>query len=754
MKDGQVRDRKVRDRNGKGRWSELIGPNLKLLFAIECLLLVIGIVGAIWGKTGILYSWNSMEQAEAEAIKLGRGTYRVELQYEYAGDSFNPGSVEILVVDGGYRSVFANGIPIYAGTTGNSLEFTVAARDAVVRIAAEREEKLVFTAVELVKTKGAYFKEICAVLCLSLLLNLLVLAKGYQDKFGLSDRTKAVWIAIPFVTLLASFPSLTDYHIMGADMIFHLMRVEALKHAILNGELHVRMQSLWLAGHGYANSFFYGDTLIFVPAVLRVLGFTADFAFRLFIVMLNLLTACIAYYSFGKMFGDYRIGIFGCVLYTLAPYRIYNCYNRSAMGEFAAMTFLPLLIYGFYRIYTADSKERSYRWSFLIPVIGFSGVIQSHMLSCEMAGIFTVILCLMLWKKTFTKEIFIQLCGVVVATALINAWYIVPCLDLMAADAYYFGHNANVFIQDRGVYLWQFFYTLQAAGSSSKYPETGFMDAEPIGMGIAMLAGVFVLLFLLWKHRWDAQEKTVKYAGIVVLMLLGLALFMSTSLFPWDFLSAHGLNKLVGPIQFPTRFTSIVSILAVAVCCFGVYVLDRQTVLVGIAGLSVLFAIYQTNDIAQVSGGLIKIYDGNGLGTTAILGAEYLPEGANVSHMTWHAPKTSEGVDYMDYVKDGLQAEITVRSAAPTGKEGYIDFPMLYYKGYAAYRKDSGEKLTVGPGENYDVRVVMPADFQGAIHVGYVGMWYWRVAEIVSILTGILLISLYFRSCSKNPVID
>ena len=730
----------------KNKLTALAGIKTKLLLAAEGLLLVMMIAGAIWGKTGMMYSWPSMEQAETEALRLSRGTYRLGLQYEYAGESFNPGSVEILVEEGGYRSVFTNGIPIYAGTTENSLEFTVAAKEAVVRIAAEREETLRFTAVELVRTKGAYLKGICFVLFFSLVVDLLVLAKSYQDKFGLSDKVRAVCIVIPFVTALASFPSLTDYQIMGADMIFHLMRVEALKHAILSGELHVRMQSLWLAGHGYANSFFYGDTLLFIPAALRVLGFTADFSFRVFILMINLLTACIAYYSFAKMFADHRIGLLACVLYTLAPYRIYNCYNRSAMGEFAAMSFLPLLIYGFYRIYMSDAKEKNYRWSFLIPVIGFSGVIQSHMLSCEMAGIFTVILCLILWKKTFRKEVFIQLFCVVVGTVLINLWYIVPCLDLMSADAYYFAHNANVYIQDRGVYLWQIFYTLQAAGSSSRYPETGFTDAEPINMGIAILAGVTVLVVCLCRHRKREQAERVRYAGIAVLLLLLLALGMSTSVFPWNFLSAHGLNKLIGPIQFPTRFTGIVSVLGVTAGCIGLYMLDvyKREMLFGISAVSVLFALYQTNDIAQVSDGLIKIYDGNGLGTTAILGAEYLPEGADVNHMTWHAPVASGEVSFFDYVKDGLQVEASVQ----TGREGFIDFPMLYYKGYSAYCIDSGEKLVVGPGENYDVRVLLPAGFQGKVHVGYTGMWYWRIAELVSVLTGVGLALLYFRDLS------
>lgn len=715
----------------------LIGTKTKILFASELLLLFIVMAAALLSKNSVLYSWDSVDKVEP--VLVSRGTYSVLVRYDYAGEILNPGSVDMQVVGSRYKGVFANAIPIYAGTTENSLDFTVAASKAVVKVVFEAEDGLEFSEIKVVRTRAGYLKFLCIVLFFSFLADLLVLIWGYHQKYTLSASARLIGIAVPGAALLASLPALTDYTIVGPDILFHMLRIEALRNAILNGELHVRMQSLWLAGHGYANSFFYGDTLLYFPAFLRVAGFTPDFAYRAFLIMVNFLTAWIAYYSFSRMFRNVRIGVFASILYTLAPYRIYNCYNRSAVGEFAAMTFLPLLVYGFYRIYRSDTEEGRDRYAFVIPVIGFSGIIQSHMLSCEMAGLFTVIFCLLLWKKTFSGKIFRQLCLVVIVTILINLWYIVPCLDLMASDSYYFGHNTNVLIQNRGVYPWQIFYTLQAAGSSSRYSETGFVDAEPIGMGIALLAGVLVLILLFAEHQWEQRERILKKAGITVLILLGLALFMSTCLFPWDFLSKHGLNALVGPIQFPTRFTGMVSIFALTAGCIAMAIWQKKEMLGIIAALSVLFAMYQTNDILQTAEEQLRIYNGNGMGTTAILGSEYLPEGASVEHMRWHMPAASSGVTYEAYEKKGLQAEAFVYADAG----GYIEFPMLYYKGYTAYAPESGVKYEVEPGAEYDVRVRLPEGFEGRLCVGYAGMWYWHLAEAVSVVSGVALAVLY-----------
>ena len=100
---------------------------------------------------------------------------------------------------------------------------------------------------------------------------------------------------------------------------------------------------MWLYGHGYANSLFYCDTFLVIPAILRLIGFPMSVSYGGYICLVNLTTAVIAYICFCGIFRNRVTGMFGSMLYTLAPYRVYNIYNRSAVGEYTAMIFLPLL---------------------------------------------------------------------------------------------------------------------------------------------------------------------------------------------------------------------------------------------------------------------------------------------------------------------------------------------------------------------------------------------------------------------------
>ncbi len=715
---------------------------IRVILVLEILLLLIGVVG-LFGKTGVVVGTDNMDQLINEGVELPAGVYTLRMQYE-AGEA-DPGDFGVAVEGAMYKSLLANTVSLYPGINQRECEFYL--RDSVSNLKAVLEvaEDVEIQELELIATNKGSRIYLFWVICGSVLLDALLMLSMYHRKHPIAvDRQMAIF-GIPMFALIASIPTFVDYNIIGADLIFHMQRIEALTQSILRGELSVRMESMWLGGHGYANSFFYGDTCLFIPAFLRILGMNMDSAYRTYLVIVNIATACISYVSFSKSFKNRYIGVLGCALYTLAPYRMYNMYNRAAVGEYTAMIFLPLLAWGFYRIYTEDANKKGYLWNWVIPVIGFSGVIQSHALSCEMTGIFVVILCLVLWKKTFKRRTFIVLALTVIMTIVINAWFLVPFLDLMSADKYYFGNNANVLIQNRGILLAQIFYTLQAGGSSSRFEENGMMDTEPIGLGAALLLALLLWVGLRIRHckeELTEEQKQEKYAGDFGFAMTVLALYMSTCYFPWDFLSKSSkvLASLVGSLQFPTRMTTIVTIFGVFVACVaGKWILREKTeilsgksMLILLILVSVIFGNYQVNNILVTRDQMIRLYTAQNVGTTAVLGAEYLPKGAVTGHMKFHEPILSDGVTMEAYAKDGL--EVTAFLSAK--QDAYVEFPLLYYKGYRAEATDTGETLTLLKGENCDVRLLLPEGFEGNVSVKYAGMWYWHLSEALSVITG------------------
>ena len=96
-------------------------------------------------------------------------------------------------------------------------------------------------------------------------------------------------------------------------------------------------------------------------------------------------------------------------------------------------------------------------------------------------------------------------------------------------------------------------------------------------------------------------------------------------------------------------------------------------------------------------------------------------------------PRCYEGVECSYYEKDATNITITVTSG---DSEGYVLLPLQNYKGYGVASEDGiikDENLVMGP--EAVVRINIPANYSGTLHVKYKGFWYWRVAEVISFLT-------------------
>lgn len=56
------------------------------------------------------------------------------------------------------------------------------------------------------------------------------------------------------------------------------------------------------------------------------------------------------------------------------------------------------------------------------------------------------------------------------------------------------------------------------------------------------------------------------------------------------------------------------------------------------------------------------------------------------------------------------------------------------YKGYAA-RDDKGEVLEITDDGEHILQVCIPGGYAGTVSVRFVEPWYWRTAELVTLIT-------------------
>ncbi|MBQ2803973.1 MAG: hypothetical protein IJF07_08760, partial [Lachnospiraceae bacterium] len=489
---------------------------IQVLIIAQMILLVIGIAG-LFGKDEVYYydaAWMKpvlgvySEQkggyyidasvgqtgniVEFEKLSLPRGIYQVALQYDTDTDMKNMCLANDLSTD--YKTFLCNGEHLYSGLHETDFRIWLLEDKEEIQfyVTYEGEGSATIKGLEIIKTNAMNRIFVFLLLVAGTIINACVIYAQYDKKYQIPLKQKNVVFGLGIIILLSSLPLMIDGTISSGDLLYHELRIEGIKDGILNGQFPVRIAPEWQQGYGYASSIFYGETVLYLAAFFRLLGFTLITSYRLFMFVVNIATVLIAYFCFKKMFQEEYAGLLCAGVYSLSIYRISKTFICGSLGETFGIMFLPLLAYGFYRVFAQDIREETYKRAWVPLTIGFTGLIQSHLLTCEQVGAFTILLCLIMVKRVFRLKTFVVLAKTVIYSALLSLWFLVPFLDYMLTGDFVIQNVSARTIQDRGLYPAHLLYTYYENGGNVLFEEAGMADSQPMGVGIVLL-GAFVV---------------------------------------------------------------------------------------------------------------------------------------------------------------------------------------------------------------------------------------------------------------------
>ena len=550
---------------------------------------------------------------------------------------------------------------------------------------------------------------------------------------ALSGQRRLVGGTLLLTAAILSLPAMTAYLLDGHDLGFHLMRIEGLADGFSSGQFPVRIQPTWMNEHGYAVSIFYGDVLLYLPAFFRWLGLPLGLVYNLYIIGINTATVLIAYYCFKRMSKDALIGLMAALLYAANPYRLTNMYTRSAIGEYTAMMFFPLVAYGLWRLYAAENTDddRSRAWPAL--TLGFSGIILSHTISTALAAGYTLLVCLFMWRKTLRKQTLMELLKAFALVVLLCAWFLIPFFDYMrfswASSAYF----TVDLLQRRAVFIPQFFSTVYNSTSVMTDYAIGMASEMPLAIGLA--ASMVLAAGLLIKG--DAARNTRRHE-IFLYTLIALTLFGASTLFPWRRLALliPRINHISGILQFPWRLLAVAAVLlSLLAVLVAMKMADRRRLQRGfiilIAATSLLQGLYFISAFMNEKSPA-KYYANLDAGHFYQMNGEYLPLRANVSDYSYAITAMDDGIEVSSFYNHYNAVSVTLTNH---GHDGSLEVPLIHYHGYRAHDTGSGESLSLSSGTSSRVRLNVPAAFDGTVLISFVSPWYWRVAELLSLLT-------------------
>ena len=298
--------------------------------------------------------------------------------------------------------------------------------------------------------------------------------------------------------------------------------------------------------------------------MLRLLGMSVQGAYRAYLIAVQALTAGISFFSFRQMFRHNKTALLGSILYMLAPYHIYNIYWRTAVGEYTALAFLPLIPAALTLLYgPALPGRRQARLACGELTVAFGALVQTHMISLELAALACGVFCLWHFRRTFAWPVLRVWLAAAALVVLLNLWFLLPFVSMLLGgyNNMYGGESfaGGLSVQKNGLWLSELL--------------TWRDDHNSIGVVLVAGAVALVWCMLTQGDRMPSRERKV---GAWALGLGALACWMSTNTFPWGWVGAlPGIGKLLLAIQFPWRYFSLATLMLVLACVCAVSALRR-----------------------------------------------------------------------------------------------------------------------------------------------------------------------------------
>ncbi len=713
--------------------------------AIIYLLIIAGIAGLIYmnraGKEYQMFNHpktlTNKNDIETERLSLPKGTYYLVVNYAVSADI--PVTVYIDQSDQITGSLTRNQTGAYytlsfevkEPTSLFHMVFTNGAVNGFQLYNYEMSASRVFY------NDDAYFALVF--LFLAVLLYLFLHSRFFRE---LPARGRTIFLVLSGLVLFSSYPLFTDYLVYGHDLQVHLMRIEGVKDALLNGQFPAAIYPNSNNGYGTLG-FTYPNFFLYLPAVLRMFDVSMVTAYQTLLVLINIATAAAVYFSIKSVSKSDYASLTASVLYMLAPYRLSDLYVRSALGESLAMIFLPVALAGLYHIFLGEKKK----WYLL--VIGYTGILQSHVLSCLLVAFVSVIIGISLFKYLLVNGRYFALLKALGVSAFLNLWYLLPFFAFSANPLGLSTIENSDFYED-AIFAGQLFMT-KASTYVTLATEKGIGLEMQLSIGMAGCVALLLIGVFLFCEReqvkkpasaqTDSETAVKKEKGafrdsmrmrintdgtyhwlLILIDLSVLTIFLSTTIFPWKRLSDFSLiRSIMEMVQFPFRFLTVATVCLSFGCGLAIvksaFLSRYKKELFGVLLLLSLTGAYEMLDeyiqqevyVTNVAGGFSEREL-----------PEYWPQGT-----TRELFKDTQPHEYhaklSDYEKKGTTVTF---SYTAEGEDASVTLPLLLYPGYYA-KLDDGTRLQIEPNEENKVQVLLPeTSVEQTVTVGYS---YWRI---------------------------
>lgn len=369
---------------------------------------------------------------------------------------------------------------------------------------------------------------------------------------------------VSFVGILLIYISNSYQLPMGQDSEFHMARIRGLSNVFTSP---VNFAAFGHQGN-VMNIMYPWQTLYPAYFIYKITG-NFKLSVYAFYFLVTFATLLISFYSMKKIKEQEFQAILFSLIYTFSSYRLSNLIFRSAIGEYLAMTFLPIVLLGVYKILCDDYKQ------YYFLSIGMALLACSHLLSVAMSTIFIalgVVLFLILGsKRKQWKQRIYSLIKAAILTLFLTLGILVPIFEQLGYQKLYFPPKFPFSPLEIKTLL---FNAITSNISS-------------FTIGSIIFAGIILVPFYL--RKFNRFDKVIY--GFGTIMFLG-----TSTIVPWSFLDKTPISSM----QFIFRLNSYITLLIAYCLAIALGEIFKKKRLVALIGFTILLVLVHEESMLKM----------------------------------------------------------------------------------------------------------------------------------------------------------
>ena len=541
------------------------------------------------------------------------------------------------------------------------------------------------------------------------------------------EHKKNILIIVILSILIMTVLSL-DLKLLSHDMGFHLANIDNLKTYLnpFNGKFLPSDIMPNLANNlGYGLYIFYPSLphLVFAYLFKFLSLFGANILLSNMIVntLITIISSLIIYKLMHKISSNKNMSLLSSIIYIFFPYRLSCIFIRYSINEIFISLFIPLILLSLFEL-----KEKNYKKFCLYFIIGYIGMIYSHLVMTIFLTIIIIPFIFLYRKEIFNKK---SLKIITLSIIFVSAFVLPNVINVMVH------RNSNYFL-DINNYMTSIGLLEQNTMDFGRY-FTLKNDKWDVQMYIPIIC---VIGFLITIYYFIKNKKEVDKFYYFLLISLLISVLFTLPFFPWKI-----LPDFLYMIQFPWRMMSFIGVLLSLLIPYGISKLKIKY------SILIFIILILLSTVPLISHFNSRTYKFEGieyeLGTGNL--GEYYPIEKYYSEDYYKNRKDNAVFVHGSAEIKKIKTEFpNYKFEVKNNRNARVEIPMLYYKGYEF--KINGNSYKYYRSKNGLIEIACYED--GIYEVTYKGHIYKRVFTGIKYITIIILAALLIRKKYKQGI--